>query len=189
MIRKRQLASLASLLALVLGDAVAAAAPAHASSSAIFCTGWTSAGWTSATYTPGLTNAVQHTTAVVDGDLNVIDDHSPIGICLTVNASATAGERDVTAPLNLSCTQLLVETGVETINWNDHRSTSFPFSANVIRGASNTVIIETGVVTSGEFAGDKVLEAFIAPNIAFANCNTPGGVTGLNFVTAIAITP
>jgi hypothetical protein len=184
MIRKRQLASLVSLLAFVLGDAAAAAAPAHASSSAIFCTGWTSA-----TYTPGLTNTVQHTTAVVDGDLNVIDDHSPIGLCLTVNASATAGERDVTAPLNLSCTQLLVETGVETINWNDHRSTSFPFSANVIRGASNTVIIETGVVTSGEFAGDKVLEMFIAPNIAFANCNTPGGVTSLNFVTAIAITP
>jgi len=184
MIRKRQLASLVSLLAFVLGGAAAAAAPAHASSSAIFCTGWTSA-----TYTPGLTNAAQHTTAVVDGDLNVIDDHSPIGICLTVNASATAGERDVTAPLNLSCTQLLVETGVETINWNDHRSTSFPFSANVIRGASNTVIIETGVVTSGEFAGDKVLETFIAPNIAFANCNTPGGVTSLNFVTAIVITP
>ena len=184
MIRKRQLASLATLLALVLGNAVAAATTAHASSAAIFCTGWTSA-----TYTPGLTNAVQHTTAVVDGDLNVIDDHSPIGICLAVNSSATAGERDVTALLNLSCTQLIVETGVETINWNDHQSTSFSFSANVTRGASNTVIIETGVVTSGEFAGDKVLETFTAPNIAFANCNTPGGVTSLNFVTAIAITP
>ena len=90
-IRKRQFASLASLLALVLGHALAAAAPAHASSSAIFCVGWTFA-----TYTPGLTNAVQPTTATVDGDLNVIDDHSPIGICLGINSSATAGERDVT---------------------------------------------------------------------------------------------
>ena len=54
MIRKRQLASLASLLALVLGDAVAAATPAHASSAAIFCTGWTSATYTSCFYRYGV---------------------------------------------------------------------------------------------------------------------------------------
>jgi hypothetical protein len=184
MIRKRLVASLAGLLVVVLGEMVAAAAPAHASNSGISCTGWTFT-----TYTPGLTNTVQSTTVVVDGDLNVIDDHSPTGSCLAVNSSATAGERDVTAVLDLSCTQFIVETGVETVDWNDHQATSFPFSANVTRGLSNTVITETGEVTSGEFSGDKVVETFTAPNLAFANCNTPGGVTSLNYATVLTIIP
>jgi hypothetical protein len=182
MIGKRQLASLAGVLGLALGSALMAA-PAHASTATITCTGWTHA-----TYTPGLTNTAKSTAVVVDGDLNVIDEHSPTGSCLALGSGATAGERDVTAQLNVGCTQLIVETGVETINWNDGRSTSFTFSANVTRGLSNTVLLETGTVTAGEFTGDAVVETFTAPNIAFLNCETPGGVTALDFVTAIAIT-
>lgn len=180
MIGKRQLAVLATV---VLGGAIVVT-PAYASTAAISCTGWTHA-----TYTPGLTNTVKPTTVVVDGNLNVIDEHSPTGSCLAVGSGATAGERDVTAQLDVSCTQFLVETGVETINWNDGQSTSFTFSANVTRGASNTVIVETGTVTSGEFAGGHVVETFTAPNTAFADCGSPGGVTALDFLTVITITP
>jgi 6-phosphogluconate dehydrogenase (decarboxylating) len=32
------------------------------------------------------------------------------------------------------------------------------------------------------------VETFTAPNIAFVDCGTPGGVAALDFVTAIAIT-
>lgn len=182
MIGKRRLASFAGVLGLALGSAVLAV-PAYASITTISCTGWTHA-----TYTPGLTNTAKSTAVVVDGDLNVIDEHSPTGSCLAVGSTATAGERDVTAQLNVGCTQLIVETGVETINWNDGQSTAFTFSANVTRGLSNTVILETGTVTAGEFAGDSAVETFTAPNIAFAGCGTPGGVTALDFVTAITIT-
>lgn len=182
MIGKRQLASLVGVVGLALAGAVVAA-PAYASITTISCTGWTHA-----TYTPGLTNTAKSTAVVVDGDLNVIDGHSPTGSCLALGSSATAGTRDVTAQLDVGCTQLIVETGVETVNWNDGRSTSFTFSANVTRGLSNTVILETGTVTAGEFAGDSVVETFTAPNTAFLGCGTPGGVTALDFVTAIAIT-
>lgn len=144
-------------------------------------------GWTYTTYTPGLTNTPKSTTVVDDGNLNIIDAHSPTGSCLALGSSASAGERNVTAQLDLGCSQLIVESGVETINWNDGQSTSFDFSATVTRGLSNTVILETGTVTSGEFSGASVVETFIAPNLAFAGCNTPGGVTSLDFATAITI--
>jgi hypothetical protein len=182
MIGKRQLASLAVVVGVALGSAVVAA-PAYASTASISCTGWTYA-----TYTPGLTNTAKPTAVVVDGDLNVIDTYSPTGSCLAIGSSATAGERYVTAQLNVGCTQFIVETGVEKINWNDGQSTSFAFSANVTRGSSNTVIREAGTVTSGEFAGDTVVETFTAPNTAFLGCGTPGGVTALDFVTALTIT-
>jgi hypothetical protein len=182
MIGKRRLASLVVVLGLALGSA-AMASPANASTASMICTGWTYA-----TYTPGLTNTAKPTTIVDDGDLNIIGEHSPTGSCLAIGSSATAGERDVTAHINLGCTQLIVETGVETINWNDGQSTSFTFSANVTRGLSTTVILETGTVTSGEFTGASVVETFTAPNLAFLACGTPGGVTSLDFLTAITIT-
>jgi hypothetical protein len=181
MIGKR-LAALVGVLGLTLGGAVVAA-PAYASTASMICTGWTYT-----TYSPGLTNTTRSTTIVDDGNLNVIGEHSPTGSCLAIGSSATAGERNVTAQIDLSCTQLIVETGVETINWNDGQSTSFTFSANVTRGLSTTVILETGTVTSGEFDGASVVETFTAPNLAFLDCGTPGGVTSLDYLTAIAIT-
>ncbi|GAB2690893.1 hypothetical protein [Kitasatospora kifunensis] len=178
-------------LALILTPALAAtgllatAAPAHADlTPAITCTGWTYT-----TYTPGLTDTVHSTTVVDDGDLDIIDAHSPTGSCLPVGSAATAGSRDVTALLELSCTQLITETGTETVDWNDGQSTSFPFTATVVRGLSNTVITETGTVTAGEFSGDHVVETFTALNTAFAACVTPGGVTSLDFADIITITP
>jgi hypothetical protein len=183
MIGKRRLASLVGVVGLALGGAVFAA-PANASTASMICTGWTFT-----TYSPGLTNTAKSTTVVDDGNLNVIGEHSPTGSCLAVGSSATAGQRDVTAQLDLDCTQLIVETGVETIDWNDGQSTSFTFSANVTRGLATTVILETGTVTSGEFDGDSVVETFTAPNIALLDCGTAGGVTALDFLTAITITP
>jgi hypothetical protein len=53
---------------------------------------------------------------------------------------------------------------------------------------SNTVLTETGTVTSGEFLGDDVVEQFIAPNLDFAACDTTG-VTSLDFLDVLAITP
>jgi hypothetical protein len=179
---KRRLASLIGIVGLAPAGAMVAT-PANASTASMICTGWTHT-----TYSPGMTNTAKSTTVVDAGRLNVIGEHSPTGSCIAIGSSATAGQRDVTAQLNLGCTQLIVETGVETINWNDGQSTSFTFSANVTRGLSTTVILETGTVTSGEFAGDSVVETFTAPNLALLACGTPGGVTALDFATVIAIT-
>ena len=181
MIGRRQLASVLAVPVLVLSGAVAPAT-ASAAVAGISCTGWTYT-----TYTPGLTNSTQPTTVVDDGDLNIIDAHSPTGSCLALGSSASAGERNVTAHLDLSCSQLIVESGVETINWNDGQSTSFDFSATVTRGLSTTVVLETGTVTSGEFTGASVVETFTAPNLAFTACTTPGGVTSLDFATVLTI--
>lgn len=176
----------AGLLALSLGGAVTTTAPAHAATAhaGINCTGWSYT-----TYSPGLTDTVRPTTVVVDGDLNVIDEHSPTGSCLPVNSTATAGERDVTAVIDLSCNQLIGESGVETIRWNNGTSSSFPFTATVVRGLSTTVLTETGTVTSGEFAGGHVVETFTAANLDLTGCLTPTGVTSLNYATVLTILP
>lgn len=181
MFGKRHLASLAAVAAMVLSGAMAPAI-ANASAASIICTGWTYT-----TYSPGLTNTTKSTTVVDDGNLNIIDTHSPTGSCLAIGSSASAGERNVTAQLDLGCTQLITESGVETITWNDGQSTSFAFTATVTRGLSTTVVLETGTVTSGEFSGASVVETFTAPNLAFADCGSPGGVTALDFATAITI--
>lgn len=180
--RKRALFSLIGVVGLGVSSALLAT-PAHASIDTITCSGWTYT-----TYSPGMTNTPKSTTVVDDGELNVIGPHSPTGSCLAIGSGASAGHRNVTAQLDLGCTQFIVETGVETIDWNDGQSTSFTFSANVTRGLSNTVILETGTVTSGEFTGDNVVETFTAPNTAFADCASPGGVAALDFATVIAIT-
>jgi hypothetical protein len=125
----------------------------------------------------------------VAGRLNVIDEHSPTGSCLALGSGATAGKRDVTALLNLSCNAALTETGTETINWNDGRSTSFSFTATAAHIGSNTVLTETGTVTSGEFPGQKVVETFTAPNLAFTDCATETGVTDLDYATVLTILP
>ena len=184
MIGKRRPLVLVALLALALGDAAVGSAPAHAVNLAqIYCTGWTYT-----TYNPGLTNTVQTTSVVDEGYYNVITDHSPTGLCAAAGSAATSGERTVTASLQLSCNAILTETGVETIVWNDDRSTSFTFTAEAAHVGSNTVLTETGTVTSGEFLGDNVVEQFTAPNLDFAACDTPGGVTSLDYADVLAIT-
>ena len=185
MIGRRRPAIFVALLALALGNAAAASVPAHATALAsITCTGWTYT-----TYDPGLTNTVQSTKVVDEGYYNVITAHSPTGSCLALGSSASAGQRDVTATLNVSCNAILTETGVETINWNDGQSTAFPFTATAAHVGSNTVLTETGQVTSGEFNGDHVVETFTAPNLDFLACDTSTGVTSLDFADVITILP
>lgn len=181
---RRSAAAFVGVVALALGTAVAASAPAHAAVATITCTGWTYT-----TYTPGLTDTVRPTTVVDQGRLNVIGPHSPTGSCLAVGSSATSGTRDVTALLNLSCNAILTESGVETIVWNDGQSTSFTFTATAAHIGSNTVLTETGDVTTGEFAGDHVVETFTAPNLSILDCATATGVASLDYATAITIAP
>ena len=182
---KRRVLVFVGSVALVLGDVVGGSIPAHADSIALLsCTGWSYT-----TYSPGLTNTVQPTTVVVDGELNVITPNSPTGSCLALGSSATAGQRHVTALLDVSCNALLTETGVETVDWNDGQSTSFPFTAVAAHVGSNTVLTETGVVSTGEFTGDRVVETFTAANLAFADCDTATGVTSLDYATVITILP
>lgn len=171
-------------LVVAIGGVTAVAAPAHAAAAVLSCTGWSHT-----TYDPGLTNTVRPTTVVVHGDYNVIEDHSPTGSCLAVGSSASSGQRDVTAVLPVSCNAVLTETGVETIDWNDGRSTSFSFTAAAAHVGANTVLTETGTVISGEFAGEKVVETFTAPNLAFTDCGTDTGVTSLDYATVITILP
>ena len=176
---------LIGLVTLTLGTGVAASAPAQALSLAtISCTGWTYT-----TYSPGLTNTVQPTTVVDQGRLNVTGPHSPTGSCIAVGSGATSGTRDVTAKLNLSCNAILTESGVETIKWNDGQSTSFSFTATAAHEGSNTVLTETGQVTSGEFYQQHVVETFTAPNLSFTDCATATGVTSLDYATVLTIAP
>jgi hypothetical protein len=184
MIGNRRPAVFVGLVAMALGTGVAVSAPAQAATALISCTGWTYT-----TYSPGLTNTVQPTTVVDQGDLNVLGPNSPTGSCLDLGSSATSGQRDVTALLDLSCNAILTETGVETIDWNDGQSTSFTFTATAAHVGSNTVLTETGTVDSGEFAGDSVVETFTAANLAFTDCDTATGVASLDFATVLTILP
>lgn len=185
---RRRLASSAAALALVVtfGSITGVGAPAaRAGVAGISCSGWQYD-----TYMPGITNALQPTTVVLDGDLNVIDGQSPTGSCVAVGSSATAGEQDQTLPLlDISCTQLFVVSPPQTIAWNDGEASTFTGTATTVRGASNTVLTDTGTVVSGEFTGDAAVFTLVAPNIAFADCGTPGGVTALDFAATLTFTP
>jgi hypothetical protein len=77
----------------------------------------------------------------------------------------------------------------QTIHWNDGQSSTFTGIATTVRGASNTVLTDTGTVVSGEFVGDVAVFTLIAPNLAFANCATPDGVTTLDFAATLTFTP
>jgi hypothetical protein len=182
--KKRLTALAATLLALASADLALVTAPAHALGGTINCTGWSYT-----TYSPGLTNTVRPTDVTVAGRYNIIDAHSPTGSCLAVGSTASAGRRDVTALLNLSCNAILTETGTETINWNDGRSTSFTFTATAAHIGSNTVLTETGTVVAGEFLGQHVVETFTAANLAFTDCATETGVTSLDYATVLTIAP
>ncbi|GAA2102885.1 hypothetical protein GCM10009759_37790 [Kitasatospora saccharophila] len=186
MLRTGRATTLTGLLALLLGGAgLSAGAPAQAAPALLATVNCT--GWTYTTYSPGLTHTVRPTTVTVDGNLNVTGPHSPTGSCLAVGSTASAGERDVTALLELSCDQLLTETGTETVRWNNGTSSSFPFTATVVRGLATTVITETGTVTSGEFLGGTAVETFTAPNLDLLACDRPGGASALNFATVLTI--
>lgn len=176
--------TLVGLAALASTGVVVGSTPAHALGATINCTGWSYT-----TYSPGLTNTVQPTTVTVAGRYNVIDEHSPTGTCLALGSSATSGERNVTALLDISCNAVLTESGTETIDWNDGLSTSFAFTAAAAHIGSNTVLTETGTVTSGEFLGQHVVETFTAANLAFTDCATPTGVTSLDYATVLTILP
>lgn len=185
--RKRQLPCLAGAFALALGGLALGAAPADAAPAALATINCT--GWSYTTYSPGLTDTVRPTTVDVAGRYNVIDAHSPTGSCLALGSAASAGQRDVTALLDLSCNAILTETGTETIDWNDGQSTSFSFTATAAHVGSNTVLTETGTVTSGEFLGQHVVETFTAANLAFTDCATQTGVTALDYATVLTILP
>lgn len=173
------------LLALLIGSAAGAAGPAHAAGAAtISCTGWSYT-----TYSPGMTTTIRPLLVSVDGDLGLVDEHSPTGTCVAAGTAATSGERDTSAELTLGCDQLLTETGVETVAWNDGQSTSFRFTATVAHTSAAVVLTETGTVISGEFLGEHVVETFTAPNTALLACTTPAGVTSLNYATVLTVLP
>lgn len=182
--KKRLTTLAAALLSLAPAGLALAPAPAQALGATINCTGWSYT-----TYSPGLTNTVRPTDVTVAGRYNVIDEHSPTGSCLAVGSGASAGRRDVTALLDLSCNAVLTETGTERIEWNDGHSTSFTFTATAAHVGSNTVLTETGTVVAGEFLGQHVVETFTAANLAFTDCATEAGVTSLDYATVLTITP
>ena len=185
MIGRQRLGVGIGLLALLTGTALGASAPAHAAGTGtISCTGWSYT-----TYSPGMTTTIRPLLVSVDGDLGLTDEHSPTGTCLASGTAATSGERDTSAVLTLGCDQLLTETGVETVAWNDGQSTSFQFTATVAHTAAAVVLTETGTVTSGEFLGEHVVETFTAPNTALLACVTPTGITSLNYATVLTILP
>ena len=185
MIARARPLALVGLLALAVGDVALVSAPAHADALATI----TCQGWTYTTYDPGLTNTVEPTAVVDQGYYNEINSVSPSGGCLAIDSGATAGQRNVQATLDVSCNAVLTETGVETIDWNDNRSTSFTFTAEAAHVGSNTVLTETGTVTAGEFLGHHVVETFTAPNLDFLACDTAAGVTSLDYADVLEILP
>src|SRR5581483_3136687 len=104
-------------------------------------------------------------------------------------AAQAARSGQLHARLDISCTQLFVVSPPQTIQWNDGQASTFTGTATTVRGASNTVLTDTGTVVSGEFTGDVAVFTLVAPNTAFADCGTLGGVTALDFAATLTFTP
>lgn len=130
------------------------------------------------TYSPGLTNTTRTTTVHV---------HEVFSGCVSLShPTATSGTVDATLTRDASCTALLGGgNAVYTINWNDGTSTTFNATEPTERVQGQVVVLGTGAVTSGLYAGSAVTHDKVLTGDLTA-CDTPQGLTSLTATIALA---
>jgi hypothetical protein len=146
---------------------IASLAPAaHALSADVTC-----AGTETVTYDPGLLLTAQTVHVVVTGIL------AP---CSSSDAGILTGNYQENFSTTLSCSTLFAgRTGTRVFQWSNGQTSTFAFNRALNNAGGQTTVTFTGDITSGEFAGDTVVEqvAFVTPSTA--QCLAAPGLTAL----------
>jgi hypothetical protein len=172
----RRAAALLGALALGATFALAtASAPARAAAADVTCTGSHSV-----SYSPGLLLSPQPVVATA---------HYVLAPCVSTDPGVTAGTSTVTLTNTISCLTLdSAGTGVLTLDWSNGRSSTFTFNRTVTHPAGQTVVLATGAITGGEFAGDAATLTVASASVNLLACLAPPGITDSSGLAVLAIT-
>lgn len=157
----------AALAALPLATGLMLTAPAaHAAGADVTCTGTETVA-----YQPGLLLTSQAVHVSVAGIL------APCG---SSDPGLTSGNYNEDFTTTLSCSTLFAgRSGTRVFHWSNGQSSTFAFNRALNNVGGQTTVTFTGDITSGEFAGDTVVEqvVFVTPNLL--QCLASPGLTGL----------
>lgn len=89
----------------------------------------------------------------------------------------------------LSCLNLgQSASGVEVIYWNDSTTSTFSFNRVVISVGGQSVLVRTGSITAGKFAGDTAVSELVLPALNTLDCLGPPGVTSKTSIGTLEAT-
>ncbi|MEU0664336.1 hypothetical protein [Streptomyces lavendulocolor] len=135
------------------------------------------------TYTPPLTSTPQPSTT---------NTSALYGPCVSQsNPALTQGSRKASVSFaSRSCLDLLDSTSVSfTIQWNTGQSSTVAGNASTTIVGASRVLVVTGNVTAGLFAGDSFVQTAIAPATDITLCTLGlGSVSSLYSVVTLEIT-
>lgn len=180
----RRLASpLAAATALLFAAALPAAAStpapaaAPASTAVVQC-----AGTEAITYTPGLTTVPQQVRLSAQGTL---------GPCATTaGPDFSDGRIAFSGAGQLSCTVGGSSSGTAAITWTGGERSAFTYQGAVsLRPDGVTVLVLTGTVTSGSFAGEHVVNTITLASTDLTACLSSRGLTATSGPITLNVNP
>jgi hypothetical protein len=119
-------------------------------------------------YDPGVTFVPRTVHITTDGVL---------GPCVSSDPTVLSGSYHDDVTGTVDCTFGSVH-GIRTIAWNNGRTSTVSFTTALdAKPDGETVVVEQGSVTSGEFTGDATLTTITLAHTALLACATPTGVT------------
>lgn len=172
----RVLKVLASAVMIVAVGLPVGAGTAQADPLDVECTGTQTT-----TYSPGLT--------LIPTSQNV-NTHTIYGPCVSASTPGlSAGDRSITNNQVASCLDLPgARSAVATITWNTGQQSAFSFNRTVTHVGGNTIVVFTGTIVAGLFAGDSAVEVVVGPTLSTLDCLTPPGITSRIGVVTLTIT-
>ena len=153
----------AGAVALTTGTLLVAAPGAGAAGVDLSCPGQQAT-----SYDPGVTLTPRTVHITTDGVL---------GPCASSDPTLLSGSYHDDVTGTVDCTFGSVH-GIRTIAWNNGRTSTVSFATTLdAKPDGETVVVEQGTVTAGEFTGDATLSTITLAQTALAACATPTGVT------------
>jgi len=133
-------------------------------------------GGETATYSPGLTNTPQLTTASVDG--------AQTTCLIPSDKTIKSATYDFTLQANLSCLDLGLSPFDITYKFNNGKSSTVHYVSNqFVRVGGQTVLTTIRTVISGEFVGDMATRTITLTTLSPQQCATSGVTTNTGVVT------
>ena len=168
--------ALAAIVLAIAAGSIGIASPANAGVLDLTC-----GGTEAITLSPGLLLTPQ-TVTVTSNYL-----YTP---CVSASdPTLTAGVIHTSATATLSCLQPNSSfSGTRTFTWNNSQTSVFAFNETFTTVGAQYVDIRTGTITSGEFAGDTVVETVTGPTVNLLDCLAPPGITSRTSVITLEIT-
>jgi hypothetical protein len=106
-------------------------------------------------------------------------DHIDYDPCVSGTApSITSGTNDASASFTDSCLTVLGSgPGEREFVWNTNETSTFVFEQTFSQSGGQAVVVETGTITAGKFAGSDAVETLTGGSINLLDCLFAPGVT------------